>query len=148
MHLQDFCLKIGNSSIITGGEDGVVLGLEGTMKGLQISTKFQPCNPLLNFTLNLDGLSIRSKFPVLTLRSLIVNSKVSCNLCLQVLLIGSTLYQVRRPFLKSFVLLCRWSKAFYKLPYKLIIFLSSTITKTGSRYCVIPITKFRDLSVA
>ncbi|KAK9296336.1 hypothetical protein QLX08_009661 [Tetragonisca angustula] len=73
---KDFCLKIGNSSIITGGEDGVVLGLEGTMKGLQISTKFQPCNPLLNFTLNLDGLSIRSKFPVLTLRSLIVNSKM------------------------------------------------------------------------
>lgn len=69
---------MGNSSIITGREDGVVLGLEGTMKGLQISTKFQPFEPLLNFTLNLDGLSIRSKLPVLTLRSLIVNSKVTC----------------------------------------------------------------------
>lgn len=69
---------MGNSSIITGREDGIVLGLEGTMKGLQISTKFQPFEPLLNFTLNLDGLSIRSKLPVLTLRSLIVNSKVAC----------------------------------------------------------------------
>ncbi|KOX78506.1 hypothetical protein WN51_07913 [Melipona quadrifasciata] len=73
---KDFCLKIGNSSIITSGEDGVVLGLEGTMKGLQISTKFQPCDPLLNFALNLDGLSIRSKFPVLTLRSLIMEQGI------------------------------------------------------------------------
>lgn len=77
-YFQDFNLKVGNSSIITGREDGVVLGLEGTMKGLQISTKFQPFEPLLNFTLNLDGLSIRSKLPVLTLRSLIINSKVMC----------------------------------------------------------------------
>ncbi|KAG6797637.1 hypothetical protein HZU73_06957 [Apis mellifera caucasica] len=73
---KDFNLKVGNSSIITGREDGVVLGLEGIMKGLQISTKFQPFEPLLNFTLNLDGLSIRSKLPVLTLRSLIINSKM------------------------------------------------------------------------
>lgn len=69
-------MKIGNSSVITGGEDGVVVGLEGVMKGLQVSTKFQPCDPQLNLTLNLDGLSVRSKFPVLTLRSLIINAKV------------------------------------------------------------------------
>ncbi|KOC61463.1 UPF0378 protein KIAA0100 [Habropoda laboriosa] len=73
---KDFILKIGNSSVITTREDGVVLGLEGTMKSLQISTKFQPCGPQLSLTLNLDGLSIRSKLPVLTLRSLIVNAKV------------------------------------------------------------------------
>ncbi|XP_012140233.2 bridge-like lipid transfer protein family member hobbit [Megachile rotundata] len=73
---KDFLLKIGNSSVITGGEDGVVVGLEGVMKGLQVSTKFQPCGPQLNLTLNLDGLSVRSKFPVLTLRSLVINAKV------------------------------------------------------------------------
>ena len=81
-------MKVGNSSIITGREDGVVLGLEGTMKGLQISTKFQPSDMLLNFTLNLDGLSIRSKLPVLTLRSLIVNSKVLRDLCLQIVTVS------------------------------------------------------------
>ncbi|XP_076248425.1 bridge-like lipid transfer protein family member hobbit [Calliopsis andreniformis] len=73
---KDFTLKVGNSSIITGREDGIALGLEGTMKGLQINTKFQPYGPLLNLTLNLDGLLVRSKLPVLTLRSLIISSKV------------------------------------------------------------------------
>ncbi|OAD59560.1 hypothetical protein WN48_08668 [Eufriesea mexicana] len=74
---KDFTLKVGNSSIITGREDGILLGLEGTMKSLQINTKFEAFNnPLLNLTLNLEGLSIRSKFPVLTLRSLIINSKM------------------------------------------------------------------------
>ncbi|XP_034174708.2 bridge-like lipid transfer protein family member hobbit [Osmia lignaria lignaria] len=77
---KDFALKIGNSSVITGGEDGVVVGLEGVMKGLQVSTKFQPSDPQLNLTLNLDGLSVRSKFPVLTLRSLIINAKVEENI--------------------------------------------------------------------
>ncbi|XP_017893303.1 protein KIAA0100 [Ceratina calcarata] len=73
---KDFTLKVGNSCVIAGGDDGVVLGLEGTMKGLQINTKFQPSTRVLNLTVNLDGLSIRSRFPVLTLRSLIVNSKI------------------------------------------------------------------------
>lgn len=73
---KDFTLRIGNSSIITGREDGMVLGLEGTMKSLQVSTKFQPDAPQLNLTLNLDGLLIRSKLPVLTLRSLLIHSKV------------------------------------------------------------------------
>ncbi|XP_053971021.1 protein hobbit [Hylaeus volcanicus] len=76
---KDFMLKVGNTSIITGREDGMVLGLEGTMKGLQINTKFQPCGMQLNLTLNLDGLSVRSKLPILTLRSLLINSKVEQN---------------------------------------------------------------------
>ncbi|XP_076622390.1 bridge-like lipid transfer protein family member hobbit isoform X1 [Colletes latitarsis] len=76
---KDFMLKVGNTSIITGREDGVVLGFEGTMKGLQINTKFQPCASQLNLTLNLDGLSVRSKLPILTLRSLLINSKVEQN---------------------------------------------------------------------
>ncbi|XP_076682699.1 bridge-like lipid transfer protein family member hobbit isoform X2 [Andrena cerasifolii] len=76
---KDFTLKVGNSSIITGREDGMVLGLEGTMKGLQVTTKFQACGPQLNLTLNLDGLLVRSKLPVLTLRSLLVKSKVEQN---------------------------------------------------------------------
>ncbi|XP_054012665.1 protein hobbit [Hylaeus anthracinus] len=76
---KDFMLKVGNTSIITGREDGMVLGLEGTMKGLQINTKFQPCGLQLNLTLNLDGLSVRSKLPILTLRSLLINSKVEQN---------------------------------------------------------------------
>ncbi|XP_015437113.1 PREDICTED: protein KIAA0100 [Dufourea novaeangliae] len=77
---KDFTLKIGNSSVITSGEDGMVLGLEGTMKGLQISTKFQPSCFQLNLTLSLDGLSVRSKLPILTLRSLLINSKVDRNI--------------------------------------------------------------------
>ncbi|XP_076169886.1 bridge-like lipid transfer protein family member hobbit [Ptiloglossa arizonensis] len=76
---KDFMLKVGNTSIIMGREDGVVLGLEGTMKGLQINTKFQPCGLQLNLTLNLDALSVRSKLPILTLRSLLINSKVEQN---------------------------------------------------------------------
>lgn len=87
-------LKVGNTSIIMGREDGVVLGLEGTMKGLQINTKFQPCGLQLNLTLNLDALSVRSKLPILTLRSLLINSKVinditRCIIC--ILYICSTL---------------------------------------------------------
>ncbi|XP_076649590.1 bridge-like lipid transfer protein family member hobbit isoform X1 [Halictus rubicundus] len=77
---KDFMLKIGPSSVIMGKEDGMVLGLEGVMKGLQVNTKFQPCSFQLNLTLTLDGLSVRSKLPILTLRSLQINSKVDRNI--------------------------------------------------------------------
>nr|XP_050857264.1 protein KIAA0100 isoform X1 [Vespula vulgaris] len=73
---KDFMLKIGNSSVIAGREDGGIIGLEGIMKGLQAIAKFQPHSPQLNFTVNLEGLSIRGKFPVVTLQSLLIDAKM------------------------------------------------------------------------
>ncbi|XP_066587198.1 protein hobbit isoform X2 [Prorops nasuta] len=73
---KDLTLKIGNSAIIAGREDGNITGWEGTMKSLQINAKFQPHNPQLVFNLSLDGLSIRGKLPILTLKSLSIDSKV------------------------------------------------------------------------
>lgn len=70
-------LKIGNSSVIAGREDGGIIGLEGILKGLQAIAKFQPHSPQLNFTVKLEGLSIRGKFPVVTLQSLLIDAKVS-----------------------------------------------------------------------
>lgn len=52
-------------------------GLEGTLRSLQINAKFQANKAQLNFTVNLDGLCIRGKLPILTLQSLSIETKVS-----------------------------------------------------------------------
>lgn len=67
---------MGNSSVIAGREDGGRVGLEGTMKGLHVNARFQPAGPQLYFAVKLDGLSIRGKQPVLSLRTLSIDSRV------------------------------------------------------------------------
>lgn len=69
-------MKIGNSLIIAGREDSSMVGLEGTLKSLQVHAKFQANRTRLNFTIGLDGLCVRGKLPILTLYSLSVNTKV------------------------------------------------------------------------
>lgn len=69
-------VKLGSSSIIAGREDGSHLGLECTMKSLQVNAKFQPIGPQFYLALNMDGISVRGKLPVLSLRSLSIESKV------------------------------------------------------------------------
>jgi len=69
-------LKIGNSLIIAGREDSSMIGLEGTLRSLQIHAKFQANRTRLNFTVGLDGLCVRGKLPILTLHSLSIDTKV------------------------------------------------------------------------
>lgn len=54
-----------------------MIGLEGTLRSLQVNAKFQANGARLNFTVNLDGLCIRGKLPILTLQSLSIETKVS-----------------------------------------------------------------------
>lgn len=51
-------------------------GLEGTLRSLQVNAKFQANRARLNFAVNLDGLCIRGKLPILTLQSLSIDTKV------------------------------------------------------------------------
>ena len=74
---KDFTLKIGNSLIIAGREDTNMTGLEGTLRSLQVHAKFQANRTRLNFTINLDGLCIRGKLPILTLHSMSIDTKVT-----------------------------------------------------------------------
>ena len=46
------------------------------MKYLQINAKFQPTRPHLYVALNMDGIAVRGKLPVLSLNSLSVELKV------------------------------------------------------------------------
>ena len=69
-------MKFGSSSIIAGREDGSHLGLECTMKSLHVNMKFQPIGPQLHLALNTDGVSIRGKLPILSLKSMSLESKV------------------------------------------------------------------------
>lgn len=68
-----------SSSIIAGKEDGTLLGLEGTMKSLEVNAKFDPDSPQLYLSIFLDGFLVRGKLPVLSLRSLSIDSKVILN---------------------------------------------------------------------
>lgn len=86
--LQNLLIKLGSSSIIAGREDGSHLGLECTMKSLKLNAKFQPTAPELYLALNVDGISVRGKLPVLSLRSLSVESEVIIKLfCYFILLL-------------------------------------------------------------
>lgn len=69
-------IKVGHSSIILCKEDGNIGGLEGTMKSFQINGKFQPKVSNFHSTINLEGLSVRGKLPILTLQLLTINTKV------------------------------------------------------------------------
>lgn len=53
-----------------------MVGLEGILKSLQVHAKLQANRTRLNFTVGLDGLCIRGKFPILTLHSLSIDTKV------------------------------------------------------------------------
>lgn len=53
-----------------------MIGLEGTLRSLQIHAKFQASRTRLNFTVGLDGLCVRGKVPILTLHSLSIDTKV------------------------------------------------------------------------
>ncbi|OXU27590.1 hypothetical protein TSAR_008120 [Trichomalopsis sarcophagae] len=77
---KNLLVKLGSSSIIAGREDGSHLGLECTMKSLQVNAKFQPSGPNLYLALNMDGISVRGKLPVLSLRSLSIESKMEENI--------------------------------------------------------------------
>ncbi|CAL1687541.1 unnamed protein product [Lasius platythorax] len=77
---KDFTLKIGNSLIIAGREDTNMTGLEGTLRSLQVHAKFQANRTRLNFTINLDGLCIRGKLPILTLHSMSIDTKLEENI--------------------------------------------------------------------
>lgn len=68
---------MGSSSVIAGREEGTIVGLEGMMKSLEVDATFQPEGPNVNLAVNLEGLTIRGKHPVLCLRSLSVESGVS-----------------------------------------------------------------------
>ncbi|KAK0160967.1 hypothetical protein PV328_008311 [Microctonus aethiopoides] len=73
---KNLTLKMGTSTVIIGREDGALTGLEGTMKNLQINAKFQPDGPQLHLAINIEGLSVKGKMPVLSLRSLSIESKM------------------------------------------------------------------------
>ncbi|XP_029672789.1 protein KIAA0100 isoform X1 [Formica exsecta] len=77
---KDFTLKIGNSLIIAGREDSNMIGLEGTLRSLQVHAKFQANRTRLNITVNLDGLCIRGKLPILTLHSMSIDTKLEENI--------------------------------------------------------------------
>uniref|UniRef100_A0A0C9R695 KIAA0100 protein n=1 Tax=Fopius arisanus TaxID=64838 RepID=A0A0C9R695_9HYME len=72
-------MKIGSSSIIVGREDPVLTGLEGTMKNLLVTMRFSPDSGQTSLSLNLEGLSVRGKLPVLSLHSLSISSKLRDN---------------------------------------------------------------------
>ncbi|XP_012235996.2 protein hobbit isoform X1 [Linepithema humile] len=76
---KDFTLRIGNSLIIAGREDSSMVGLEGTLRSLQVHAKFQADRTQLNFSVSLDGLCIRGKLPILTLHSLSIDTKMEDN---------------------------------------------------------------------
>ncbi|XP_011503485.1 PREDICTED: UPF0378 protein KIAA0100 [Ceratosolen solmsi marchali] len=73
---KNLLIKLGSSSIIAGREDGFHLGLECTMRSLQVNAKFQPVGPQIYLVLNIDGISFKGKLPVLSLRSLSIESKM------------------------------------------------------------------------
>lgn len=54
-----------------------MVGLEGTLRSLQVHAKFQADRTQLNFSVSLDGLCIRGKLPILTLHSLSIDTKVN-----------------------------------------------------------------------
>lgn len=70
-------MKLGSSSIIAGREDGSHLGLECIMKSLKLNAKFQPTASELYLALNMDAISVRGKQPVLSLKTLSIESEVS-----------------------------------------------------------------------
>ena len=67
---------MGSSSVIAGREAGSIVGLEGTIKSLEIDATFQPDGPHVHLAVNLEGLSIWGKQPVLSLRLLSIQSRV------------------------------------------------------------------------
>ncbi|XP_034951381.1 protein KIAA0100 [Chelonus insularis] len=73
---KNLTLKMGSSSIILGREDGTLTGLEGIMKSFQINAKFQPESLQVHLSVNLGGLSVKGKLPVLSLHSLSIESKM------------------------------------------------------------------------
>ncbi|XP_018367612.1 PREDICTED: protein KIAA0100 isoform X2 [Trachymyrmex cornetzi] len=82
---KDFTLKVGNLLIIAGREDSSMVGLEGTLRSLQVHAKFQASRTRLNFTVSLDGLCVRGKVPILTLHSLSIDTKMEENiLCVDI----------------------------------------------------------------
>ncbi|KAG5306877.1 K0100 protein, partial [Acromyrmex insinuator] len=82
---KDFTLKVSNLLIIAGREDSSMVGLEGTLRSLQVHAKFQASRTRLNFTVSLDGLCIRGKVPILTLHSLSIDTKMEENiLCVDI----------------------------------------------------------------
>ncbi|XP_018056336.1 PREDICTED: protein KIAA0100 [Atta colombica] len=82
---KDFTLKVSNLLIIAGREDSSMVGLEGTLRSLQIHAKFQASRTRLNFTVSLDGLCVRGKIPILTLHSLSIDTKMEENiLCVDI----------------------------------------------------------------
>lgn len=68
---------MGSSSVIAGRDEGTIVGFEGTMKALEIDATFHPQGPNVHLAVNLEGLCVRGKHPVLSLRSLSVESGVS-----------------------------------------------------------------------
>ncbi|XP_018400358.1 PREDICTED: protein KIAA0100 [Cyphomyrmex costatus] len=82
---KDFTLKVGNLLVIAGREDSNMVGLEGTLRSLQVHAKFQASRTRLNFTVSLDGLCVRGKVPILTLHSLSIDTKMEENiLCVDI----------------------------------------------------------------
>ncbi|XP_014224965.1 protein KIAA0100 isoform X1 [Trichogramma pretiosum] len=76
---KSLLIKLGSSSIIAGREDGSHIGLECIMKSLQANAKFQPGGPQFHLALNTEGISVRGKLPVLSLRSMSIESKLDNN---------------------------------------------------------------------
>ncbi|XP_043282717.1 protein KIAA0100 isoform X2 [Venturia canescens] len=72
--VENLTLKMGSSSVIAGREEGTIVGLEGMMKSLEVDATFQPEGPNVHLAVNLEGLTIRGKHPVLSLRSLSIES--------------------------------------------------------------------------
>ncbi|XP_014209605.1 protein KIAA0100 [Copidosoma floridanum] len=77
---KNLLIKCGSSTIIAGREDGCHAGLECTMKSLQINAKFQPAGPQVYLALNTDGISVKGKLPVLSLRLLSIESRLEENI--------------------------------------------------------------------
>ncbi|XP_043472199.1 protein KIAA0100 isoform X1 [Leptopilina heterotoma] len=73
---KNLALKLGSSSIIAGREDGMISGLECTIGGLQVNSRFQPDGPQLHLALSLDALSLRGQLPILSLRRLSIEAKL------------------------------------------------------------------------
>lgn len=54
----------------------MISGLECTVAGLHVNSRFQPDGPQLHLALSLDGLSLRGQLPILSLRRLSIEAKV------------------------------------------------------------------------
>ncbi|XP_043472200.1 protein KIAA0100 isoform X2 [Leptopilina heterotoma] len=76
LSVENLALKLGSSSIIAGREDGMISGLECTIGGLQVNSRFQPDGPQLHLALSLDALSLRGQLPILSLRRLSIEAKL------------------------------------------------------------------------